>query len=368
MSGRSIPAADLRFDLTIEQGSFRLKTTETLPLQGITALFGASGAGKTTLLRTLAGLSPAQGSIHVGDAVFQSPRDRRPLPPEARRLGYVFQQGALFRHLSVEQNLHYAFSRAKAERRTASLAEIAESTGITHLLSREIDSLSGGEAQRVAIARALLSFPRLLLMDEALASLDQRAKTRLLSLVEQVGQKIPIVYVTHNLAEVARLADRVLLIEDGGTRLLSTEELLWTHGSEDPHEIVSRLSVSAEGFDSEHHLALYKLGSVTLQVPAQKAPQGKARLVVRASDVTLFKHRPEGTSALNVLSVQVKEIRSVAPGAELVLLKLGSTQLIASVTSYARKRLDLRPGSTYFAALKATALQEHEQSEQAPDP
>lgn len=357
MSGRFTPADELRFDLKIQLGSFRLATTASLPLQGITALFGNSGAGKTSLLRTLAGLSPAQGTIQMGDADFQSPRSR-PLAPQSRRLGYVFQQGALFQHLNVQENLHYAFSRAKAERRSASLTEIAESTGITHLLSRKIDSLSGGEAQRVAIARALLSFPRLLLMDEALASLDQRAKTRLLSLVEEVGQRIPIVYVTHNLSEVARLADRVLLIEDGSTRLLTTEELLWDRGADDPHGVVSRLSVSAAGYDAEHHLALYKLGVVTIQLPAQKPPSGQARLLVQASDVTLFNQRPQGTSALNVLSVQVKEIRSVAPGAELVLLEVESTQLIASVTSYARKQLDLQPNSTCFAALKATAFKD----------
>jgi molybdate transport system ATP-binding protein len=209
-----VHGAGIQLRLAGRFGGFRLDCTATIPDDGVTALVGASGSGKTTLLRCLAGLCRAEGYVCVDGAVWQD--DRSFLPAHRRGVCYVFQESSLLPHLSVRENLHYALRRA-ADRPGPAFEQVVDMLGVGALLSRSPKALSGGERQRVAIARTLLARPRLLLMDEPLSSLDAASKAEVAPYLEQLAAtlKLPILYVSHDTAEVRRLADRVLWMQAG---------------------------------------------------------------------------------------------------------------------------------------------------------
>lgn len=205
-------ALDARFAGRI--GGFRLEAAFSTPAQGVTALVGPSGSGKTSLLRCIAGLTRVPGRLSLGDQVWQD--ERRFVPPHRRRVGYVFQEPSLLAHLSVRGNLLYGFKRNRARGKVA-FDEVVALLGVETLLDRSPARLSGGERQRAAIGRALLSQPDLLLMDEPLSSLDAQSKAEVLPYLEQLHRTLstPVIYVSHDLAEVARLADRMLFMRAG---------------------------------------------------------------------------------------------------------------------------------------------------------
>jgi molybdate transport system ATP-binding protein len=209
--------SEIRFDLAGRFGGFDLDAQAVLPAQGVTALIGPSGSGKTTLLRCLAGLARAQGAVRVGEAVWQD--TGRFIPTHRRGVGYVFQEPSLLPHLSVKGNLMFAVKRA-APAAGPGFEEVVQIMGVEPLLARAPHALSGGERQRVAIARALLSKPVLLLMDEPLSSLDEASKAEVLPFLDQLHRRLalPVIYVSHDVREVARLADRVLRISRGRLR------------------------------------------------------------------------------------------------------------------------------------------------------
>lgn len=194
-------------------GGFALDAAFDVPAAGITAVWGASGAGKTTLLRAISGLVRLNGHVRIGDTVWQDGRSF--VPVHKRGVGYVFQEASLFPHLNVRGNLDYARKRSGAKDFATDFDSIADLLGIHGLLSRGVGGLSGGERQRVALARTLLSAPALLLMDEPLSSLDSAAKADILPLIRQIGKRLPVLYVSHDAAEVATLADRVLRMQAG---------------------------------------------------------------------------------------------------------------------------------------------------------
>jgi molybdate transport system ATP-binding protein len=204
-------------------GGFRLDAAFEVPASGITAIWGPSGSGKTTLLRAISGLAKLSGHVRIGNTVWQDSRVF--LPVHKRGAGYVFQEASLFPHLSVRGNLDYARKRSGG----GDFDSIVDLLGIRDLLSRGVGALSGGERQRVALARTLLSAPTLLLMDEPLSSLDSAAKADILPLIRQIGQRLPVLYVSHDAAEIAALSDRVLRMHAGqvtaATALASLEGL-----------------------------------------------------------------------------------------------------------------------------------------------
>lgn len=212
----------MSFDVDVEarRGDFKIAVAFQVG-PGITALFGASGAGKTSILNMIAGvLKPTRGRIAVdGQVLFDSAASIN-VKPEHRRVGYIFQDARLFPHMSVESNLLYGYKRAPQEGRYAAPDQVTSLLGIAHLLDRRPASLSGGEQQRVAIGRAILASPRLLLMDEPLASLDDARKQEILPYIERLRDelKIPILYVTHARAEVDRLATAVITLDNGGMK------------------------------------------------------------------------------------------------------------------------------------------------------
>src|SRR6476620_2028750 len=198
---------------------------------GVTALFGASGAGKTTLVNMIAGLiAPDRGHIRLNDTVLFDSANRINVPAHRRRIGYVFQEGRLFPHLSVAGNLDYGRRMRGLARDGAETARILNLLDIGHLLDRRPGKLSGGERQRVAIGRALLMRPRLLLLDEPLASLDAKRKAEILPYLERLRDEahVPMVYVSHNAAEVRRIASSVVWLDGGQVTAVRGAEFLDT--------------------------------------------------------------------------------------------------------------------------------------------
>jgi molybdate transport system ATP-binding protein len=327
---------------------------------GVTALFGRSGAGKTTIVNAVAGLlKPDTAQITLDGVVFNDARHF--LPPHKRRVGYVFQDARLFPHLTVAQNLDYA-ARFGARPKGQGRDRIIEMLGIGNLLMRRPATLSGGERQRVALGRALLAQPRLLLMDEPLAALDGPRKAEILPYLERLKAEagMPILYVSHAVDEVARLADHMVLLAQG--RVARQGPLFDVMA--DPAAVpllgvreagaVLRARVEAHGSDG---LSTVRVAAGALQLLGVQAPVGaKIRLRVLAQDVLLSLQEPKGISAQNILPVTITAIRTGdGPGAAIALDAAGDAML-ARVTSRAVAAMDLKPGQQLFAILKATSV------------
>jgi molybdate transport system ATP-binding protein len=346
----------------LRRGGFALDVEFTVPGRGLTALFGPSGSGKTTLLRCVAGLErQAAGRFEVGGDVWQDDARRLFLPPHRRPLGYVFQETALFSHLSVRGNLDYGLRRTPPARRRVRFADAVEWLGIESLLERRPESLSGGERQRVAIARALLTSPRLLLLDEPLASLDAQAKAEIYPFLERLHAElaIPVLYVSHAQAEVLRLADHLLLFAGGRIHAagplgeLSTrlDLLPWAPGG----ELGAVVEAQVADHDEEFALTYLDFSGGRLSLPRLAAPVGsRQRVRLLARDVGLALERPPRTSILNVFAARVLE---VGDGAQpLVKLAAGQDLLLAQVTRKSCHQLALQPGLDLFALVKGVAL------------
>ncbi|AAV94004.1 molybdenum ABC transporter ATP-binding protein [Ruegeria pomeroyi] len=328
---------------------------------GLTVLFGRSGSGKTTVINAVAGLlRPERGRVALGGETLQDSASRIWLPPHRRRMGYVFQDARLFPHLSVRQNLGYGRWFAKTSGPT-SFAQVIEMLGIGPLLDRRPGALSGGERQRVAIGRALLANPRAILADEPLAALDEARKGEILPYFERLRDetKIPILYVSHSAAEVARLATTVVVLQDGRViRQGSAAEVL-----ADP--AVTPLGARAAGAILTarvvaHHadgLTELEAGGERLFLPRISHPEGTAlRLRIPAQEVILSRQRPEGLSALNILSGHVAQIRSGdGPGA-LVSLSTRAGTVLARITRRSATALELREGTPCHAVIKSVAI------------
>lgn len=350
----------LAVDVTLTRGAFALSARFEAP-DGLTVLFGPSGSGKTTLVDLIGGLArPDRGAIRVDDRVLVDREAGVFVPPSRRRLGYVFQEARLFPHLSVRGNLLYGrFFTPRAERRE-SLDRVLDLLGIAHLVDRRPAGLSGGERQRVAIGRALMASPRLLLMDEPLAALDDARKAEILPYVERLRDAggLPIVYVTHSLAEVARLATTLVVMEAGrtvaagpATAVLGRLDLGVL--SADPGAVLDGHVVARAGGVTD-----VQTGAGLLHVPGLDRPVGtRVRIRVRALDVILACEPPVGLSALNIVSGTVAEIAARPGGVVDVALACRQARLIARVTAGSLARLGLEPGRPVHAIIKAVALE-----------
>ncbi|SAL83995.1 ABC transporter [Caballeronia choica] len=350
----------------VEQGSFTLDVDVNLPGRGVSAIFGHSGSGKTTLLRCIAGLArPKDGRLCVNGEVWLDTANGIFLPTHKRPLGYVFQEASLFPHLTVAGNLRYGMNRVAPATRRVELSQAAGLLGIGHLLERMPAGLSGGERQRVGIARALLTSPRLLLLDEPLASLDQKRKLEILPYLERLHDEldIPILYVSHAPEEVARLADHLVLLDQGravasGPITDTLARLDLPVAMEDDASVVIQGAVA--GHDAHYGLLTLDLpgARVSLRVVHAALPAGKPmRIVVRARDVSLASSAAEDTSVLNVLPATVVEIESAPdPSRVMVRLDVDGTPLLSRITRYSRDRLGLVVGKRVWAQVKAVSL------------
>lgn len=345
---------------TMPLGTFSLEVDLSLPHQGITAIFGHSGSGKTTLLRCIAGLERTQGFLSVNGEVWQD--EERFLPIHRRPLGYVFQEASLFPHLSVLGNLTYGRKRSRQELRV-SLDKAVDLLGIGPLMDRKPAKLSGGERQRVAIARALAVSPRLLLMDEPLAALDLARKQEILPYLERLHEHldIPILYVSHSPDEVARLADHMVVLQEG--RAVAQGPLSETlarldlpiHLGEDAGVV---LEAQVMEKDEPWHLARLDFPGGSLWTRDADLTIGKqVRVRVLARDVSLALEHHEHTSILNLIPATVEALApDEHPGQILARLRVGSSILIARLTERSAHALGIHPGLEVFAQVKSAAL------------
>ncbi|OHV75554.1 molybdenum ABC transporter ATP-binding protein [Ensifer sp. LCM 4579] len=331
---------------------------------GVTALFGRSGSGKTTLVNIIAGLLRPDGGriILDGDVIADSARNIF-TPVHRRRFGYVFQEARLFPHLTVRSNLVYGRWLAGAGKSASEFTKVVEMLGVGHLLDRSPSTLSGGERQRVALGRALLAAPRLLLMDEPLAALDEARKAEILPYLERLRDetRIPIVYVSHSVAEVARLAERVVVIDDGRVQASGEAAVILSRPTDTPAMARREAGALIEGLvelhDEAHKLTLVRAGECLLRVPhVAAAPGHRLRLYIAARDVMLATTRPQGISALNVLPGTIVGLSPAHEGSLDVRLDCGGNTLVARITTLSREALGLRPGTPVHAIIKTVAL------------
>jgi len=356
---------NIRFRFRLDRGDFRFDAADEIPGTGVTALFGRSGSGKTTLLRCIAGIERvAEGFFEVNGECWLDTRKGWFAPPHKRALGYVFQDGCLFPHLRVRGNLLYGHRRTPPARRHVELAEIVEMLGLAPLLDRYPDTLSGGERQRVGIGRALMNSPRLLLMDEPMAGLDGARKREIIPYLETLRAEfsIPIVYVTHDMGELTRIADWLVIMEAGRTResgpldeMLSRLDLDIA-GQEDAGVV---LAVRVMGHDDAFDLTEVTFSGGRLWIPHLARESGeRLRLRIHARDVSLTLDPPRRTSILNVVTATVTDVAIQTPSRALVRLDAGGAPLLARITRRSCHNLGLRAGVAVYAQIKSVALGE----------
>ena len=339
-------------------GSFVLDIEFTTKGQ-VTALFGPSGAGKSSVVAAIAGLwRPRTGRIAVaGRVLTQAPKLF--VPPERRRLGVVFQDARLFPHMDVEDNLRFGWRRAARKADTAEIGHIVELLGLGALLGRRTRDLSGGEKSRVALGRALLTTPDMLLLDEPLAALDTARRAEILPYLEKLARELqmPMLYVSHQLDEVARLADEIVVIRDGRvTAQGSTFELLTDI---DGIAGVPPLGAVFDATVVEHQadgLSRLAFDGGVLFVPAlPQSPGMRVRVRLRAEDLMLALEEPHGISANNVLACTIRAVRAVGDHVD-VQLACGATRLVSRITAASAARLGLAPAQAVYAVVKAVTV------------
>ena len=346
----------VKLDIQLKRGGFHLDAQLSAPA-GVTVIFGPSGSGKTTLLRAFAGLEPIdQGHVSIEGA------DMSGVPPHHRAVGYVFQEPRLLPHLTVMANLKFAQKMGRVGA-GQSFNEVTDLLALRPLLDRYPAALSGGEAQRVALGRALLSAPKCLCLDEPLSALDHGLKQRIFPYLERLRDqtKIPILYVTHDAAEMARLADHIVLMHTGRSVLSgpATEVLA------DP-AAVPFLGVRAAGTvvagqvmspDPVTGLAVMGFDGGQFILPELAQPEGrKIRIRIAAQDIVLASEMPKGLSALNILEGVISDLHQGQGPGVMVQFKVGRTLFLARVTQYSATQMGLVVGQRVFAILKASAF------------
>ncbi|MGE0751221.1 MAG: molybdenum ABC transporter ATP-binding protein [Variibacter sp.] len=347
-------------------GTFTLDAAFNIPARGVTGLFGPSGCGKTTVLRCIAGLQRmAQGVCRVDGEVWQDAHTFR--PTHERPIGYVFQEASLFPHLSVRRNLLYGAPRGRgAADNVIGLDETIELLGLAPLLERAPQNLSGGERQRVAIGRALLSQPKLLLMDEPLSALDRLTKDEILPFLERLHERLslPVLYVSHDMSEIERLADHLILMRNGKVLAAGALNALQS----DPALPLASLRDAAvsfdgtvESYDDAYGILTLRVEGGRLLVPAATAAAGARRRVrIAASDVSLASAPPQGSTILNILPARIMSHTAAGAHEVIAVLSLGEAgageRILARITRRSFEQLGLTDGLRVYAQVKGVSL------------
>ncbi len=346
--------------IKIQLDEFVLDANFSIPDKGVTVIFGPSGSGKTTLLRVIAGLAKNDnGYLKIGGLVWQD--DNIFVPTHKRQIGYVFQDTALFEHLNVQGNLDYGITRSSQIEKEF-IDSIFNLLDIKPLLNRTTSQLSGGERQRVAIARALLINPKILLMDEPLSALDTKRKQEILPYLEALHNDldIPIIYVTHSSEEASRLADHLLLLDNGKVlgsgaidTMLTRFDLPISHGM----EATSLIQAKVAGREKEFDLMQLVFPGGIFTVPDNGLPiSSSVRLIVSARDVSLTKEKQSDTSILNIFPAIVDELSPEGRAQITVRIKIKDIILLALITRKSSELLNLKNGAKVFVQIKSVAI------------
>jgi molybdate transport system ATP-binding protein len=360
----------IAIDVRKQLGNFKIAAKFESQARGIVALFGQSGSGKTSIINMLAGLlEPDGGRIEIDDQVLFDSEVGINIKIEDRRIGYVFQESRLFPHLSVRRNLFYGRKRAPAGSREIDFDQVIDVLGIRALLDQKPQTLSGGEQQRVALGRALLANPDILLMDEPLASLDVARKSEILPFIEMVRDSfdVPIIYVSHAIDEIIRLADTLVLIDNGEIAAVGPVEELTSRldlrrltGRYDAGSVIPAI---VEAHDEEYGLTNLSFTGGILRVPRVKAVQGASvRIRIRARDVSLALKKPEGISQINILPGKISEIGSTRndhdgsmPHDIDICVDIG-VPLWVRITRWSLDQMNLSEGKEVYALIKSTSI------------
>ena len=342
-----------------QQGDHQLEINLQIPAKGITAIFGVSGAGKTSLINAISGLTqPQRGRIQLNDRLLFDAEQKIALPPEKRRIGYVFQDARLFPHYRVRGNLQYGMAPSMK----AQFDSLVSLLGLETLLPRFPLSLSGGEKQRVAIGRALLTAPDMLLLDEPLASLDLPRKRELMPYLQKLAKQvdIPMLYVSHSLDEILHLADNVLVLDAGKVKAFGPLERVWSSSAMRPwlpvSELTSVLRVQVLEQHPDYPMTALSLGDQHIWVSRVNQPvKTPLRIRIASSDVSLALQPPQHSSIRNILPAQVVELLEVGDQVE-VKLRIGISELWARITPWARDELGIRPDQWLYAQIKSVSV------------
>lgn len=349
----------LSLNVMQQQGDHVLEVDLQIPAKGITAIFGVSGAGKTSLINAISGLTqPQRGRIQLHDRLLFDAEQKIALPPEKRRIGYIFQDARLFPHYRVRGNLQYGM----APKMKAQFDSLVSLLGLEALLPRFPLSLSGGEKQRVAIGRALLTAPDMLLLDEPLASLDLPRKRELMPYLQKLAKQveIPMLYVSHSLEEILQLADNVLVLDAGKVKAFGPLERVWSSSAMRPwlpvSELTSVLRVQVLEQHPDYPMTALSLGDQHIWVSRVNQPvKTPLRIRIASADVSLALQPPQHSSIRNILPAQVVELLEVGDQVE-VKLRIGISELWARITPWARDELGIRPDQWLYAQIKSVSV------------
>ena len=345
----------LEFDLRLRRGDFSLDVAGTLP-DGVTAIFGPSGAGKSTLLGCLSGMiAPDEGFVRLDGETLFSSSERTRRAPNSFRAVMVFQDGVLFPHKTVRQNIEYGFRLTDPELRAIDPDELCRFLEIEDLLDRYPESLSGGERQRVALARGVATSPRLLLLDEPVASLDIRLRNEVVSYLKRLHERygIPMVYVSHSLSDVMALAPNVLVLERGRVKSYGPVVDLVA-------EVASSNRVVRDDIDNLHVGTVTRTGAVSVSEAEVICQTGeyqvgqRVAVSISASDIMLSLDSPNAISARNILRGVVRRME-VGEMSAFALVDVGA-ELMVELTPDAVDALDLKVGDDVYALFKTSSI------------
>ena len=351
----------LDLDITKSSGKFTL-SCEAIFDQGITAVFGPSGSGKSTLLDSIAGLTaPDSGRITAFGESLYSSSPRKNVSPEKRRFGYVFQDSALFPHMSVQDNVLYGYRLTHPERRTVELDQLISLFQLSTLLGRDVESLSGGETQRVALARALATSPRLLLLDEPLASLDAAFKGPIIRYLARIWKdlQIPMVYVSHSISEVMALAHDVLVLNDGVVVAQGRPSHVLTHPNvtalADYATLENMIEAEITTPDDDDNATILQVGPTRLTGPASgHRPGTTVTFSLRANDILLALEPPSNISARNILEATVQDIQ-ISGSRVFISVDIGA-KLTVEIPPTALQTLRIKKGQQLHVIIKSTSI------------
>ena len=349
----------LHIDVKKQLGTLPLEAHLDIPSQGVTALFGLSGSGKSSLINLVSGLiNPDEGVISLNDRELFNSAENVCVPINQRNIGYVFQDARLFPHYTVNGNLRYGMKNTSKDE----FNYIVELLGIGHLLKRYPITLSGGEKQRVAIGRALLTDPEILLMDEPLSALDLPRKRELMNYLERLSKEIniPILYVTHSLDELLRLAERVVLLTNGKVEAYDVLESIWESPLFLPwkqeNEQSAVLSLPVFMHNPSYKMTALSIGDQNIWINQVEAQiNEKVRICIHSSDVSISLNKVEQSSIRNILYGRIVQILELENRVDLKL-DIGGKHLWASISKWSFHELSLQLGQLVYAQIKAISV------------